>query len=150
MEIGDNWYNTLKGRIIEHILKNRIPCDVMIFPYDRTAYLHLLDEVSKEIGAEYRQINLSGFGQENYRIYPKGYREAEQRLIVENAKEKYVIEASKDGRAWQTMAVFHHGQESRYDRPFDPMVACQEATDFKRARAKDWPHVRLVIEIIKI
>lgn len=64
-----------------------------------------------------------------------------------NAK-RYTIEISTDGVRWRQQAEFTHGQKSRITgKPFDSQVVLREAFSFKEARGKEFPYVRVIIEV---
>lgn len=63
-------------------------------------------------------------------------------------KKIYIIEASMDDLNWQEQARFEKGQKSRfYDAPFDEEMALKEAISFKSRRYRDYPFVRVIIEV---
>lgn len=64
-----------------------------------------------------------------------------------HVKRQFIIEASKDGKNWKHQARFEEGDNSRFDEPFNEVVALKEAESFEKARYKDFPFVRLIIEL---
>ncbi len=62
-------------------------------------------------------------------------------------KNRYTLEASNDRKNWKYITHFEEGERSRFDKPFSPEVAIDEAYGFQHVRSKDYKHVRVIIEL---
>lgn len=59
----------------------------------------------------------------------------------------YIIESSKDRIVWEEQMRIQDGDIIKNNIVVDRHVAMKEATWFKNTRYKDWPYVRITIEL---
>jgi hypothetical protein len=64
-------------------------------------------------------------------------------------KQRYVLQASKDGQNWKSITAFEEGQLDRNKNPFNADGAIQEALLFLQYWKKEgkWNFVRIIIEL---
>ena len=60
----------------------------------------------------------------------------------------YILQKSKNNKDWGTVTSFRKGGQSPYQNlPFSEDIAIAEAEGYKQTWKKEWPYIRLVIEI---
>lgn len=74
------------------------------------------------------------------------YLQAKLYRSIDKDNRTYDLEVSPDGKNWNHVTQFIHGQQSRFEgTPLDEVIAVREAEGYRETTA--FSHVRLIISI---